>query len=79
MSRKFSQKFHSFFQEASDLLLGNHLIEKSTTVKWIDVSMAQKRSRRLKDHKQLEQLEHDSDTEDIILYEESLLDKHYPQ
>ena len=25
--------------EASDLLLGDHLTEKSTTVKWIDVSM----------------------------------------
>ena len=64
--------------EASDLLLGDHLTEKSTTVKWIDVSMPQKRSRRLKDHKLLEQMvEHDPDTEDI--YEESLLHTHYPQ
>ena len=37
--------------EASDLLLGDHLTEKSETVKWVDVSMPDKRSRRLKDHK----------------------------
>ena len=64
--------------EASDLLLGDHLTEKSTTVKWMDVSLPQKRSRRLKDHKVLEQLaKHDPDTEDI--YEDSLLGSHYPQ
>ena len=40
--------------EASDLLLGDHLTEKSATVKWIDVSMPQKRSRKLKDHSELE-------------------------
>ena len=64
--------------EASDLLLGDHLTEKSATVKWIDVSMPQKRSRRLKDHRQLEQLaQHDPNNKDI--YEESLLDTHYPK
>ena len=30
--------------EASDLLLGDHLCEKSDTVKWIDISMPQKKS-----------------------------------
>ena len=40
--------------EASDLLLGDHLTEKSATVKWIDVSMPQKRSHKLKDHSELE-------------------------
>ena len=64
--------------EASDLLLGDHLTEKSTTVHWVDVSMPQKRSRRLKDHKVLEQMaEHNPDTEDI--YEDNLLDSYYPQ
>ena len=64
--------------EASDLLLGNHLTEKSDTVKWVDVSMPHKRKRRLKDHKQLEELARsDPDTDDI--YEESLLETHYPQ
>ena len=64
--------------EASDLLLGDHLTEKFTTVHWVDVSMPQKRSRRLRDHKVLEQMaEHNPDTEDI--YEDNLLDTHYPQ
>ena len=64
--------------EASDLLLGDHLTEKSTTVKWIDVSMPHKRNRRLKDHKLLKEIaKHDPNTEDI--YEDSLLDTHYPQ
>ena len=65
--------------EARDLLLGDHLTEKSATVKWIDdVSKPQKRSRRLKDHRELEQLaQHDPNNKDI--YEESLLDTHYPK
>ena len=42
--------------EASDLLLGDHPTEKSDTVKWIDVAMPHKRSRRLKDHKVLQQI-----------------------
>ena len=40
--------------EASDLLLGDHLTEKSATVKWIDVSMPHKRNRRLKDQSVIE-------------------------
>ena len=39
--------------EASDLLLGDHLCEKSDTVKWLDIFMPHKRSRRLKDQKRL--------------------------
>ena len=63
--------------EASDLLLGNHLTEKSATVKWIDMSMPQKRSCRLKDHRELEQLaQHDPNK---YIYEESLLNTHYPK
>ena len=64
--------------EASDLLLGDHLSEKSDTVKWIDVSMPHKRSRRLKDHKQLKEIaEHNPDNEDI--FEDNLIDNFYPQ
>ena len=33
-----------------DLLLGDHLREKSDTVKWIVVSMPHKKNRRLKKH-----------------------------
>ena len=64
--------------EASDLLLGDHLTEKSATIQWVDVSMPQKRSRRLKDHKVLEQMaQHNPDTKDV--YEDNLLDTYYPQ
>ena len=42
--------------EASDLLLGDHLTEKSDPVKWIDVSMPHKRNRRLKDHRVLQEI-----------------------
>lgn len=64
--------------EASDLLLGDHLTEKSDTVIWIDVSMPQKRNRRIKNHKELEELaKHDPNTEDI--FEKNVIDNHYPQ
>ena len=36
--------------EASDLLLGDHLYEKSEQVKWVDVSLPHKHKCRLKDH-----------------------------
>ena len=64
--------------EASDLLLGDHLTEKSDTVKWIDVAMPHKRSRRLKDHKVLQQIaENNPDTEEI--FQDKLLDTFYPE
>ena len=64
--------------EASDLLLGDHLSEKSDTVKWLDVSMPHKRNRRLKDHRVLKVIaEHNPDTEDI--FEDNLIDTFYPQ
>ena len=64
--------------ETSDLLLGDHLTEKSDTVKWVDVSLPHKRSRRLKDHKVLEDVaKHNPDSEEI--FQDNLLDNHYPQ
>ena len=64
--------------EASDLLLGDHLTEKSDTVKWIDVSMPHKRSRRLKNHKQLEEIaKQNPDNQEI--FEDNLIDAFYPQ
>ena len=64
-----SQRFRECgLYEASDLLLGDHLTEKSDTVKWVDVSMPHKRSRRLKSHKELEQLaENNPQSERIML------------
>ena len=64
--------------EASDLLLGDHLTEKSTTVKWIDVTLPQSRQHRLKDHRLLQDMAiHEPDSDDI--FEKGLLDAHYPK
>ena len=64
--------------EASDLLLGDHLTEKSDTVKWVDVSMPHKRNRRLKDHKHLQELaKQDPHNKDV--FEDNLIDTFYPQ
>ena len=61
----------------SDLLFSDHLTEKSDTVQWIDVAMPHKRSRRLKDHKVLQQIaESNSDTAEII--QDNLVDTFYP-
>ena len=63
--------------EASDLLLGDHLFEKSDAVQWIDVSMPHKRNRRLKDHSELLEMEStDPDSENI--FKESLYSNYYP-
>ena len=59
-------------------MLGDHLCEKSVTVKWIDVSLPHKRNRRLKDHKVLKDMAKDNpETEDI--FEDNLIDSYYPQ
>ena len=64
--------------EVSDLLLGDHLSEKSDTVKWLDVSMPHKRSHLLKDHRVLKVIpEHNPDTEDI--FNDNFIDTVYPQ
>ena len=39
--------------EASDILLDDHLHEKSATVQWIGVDMPHKRKRMLKNHSEL--------------------------
>ena len=63
--------------EANDLLLGDHLFEKSDAVQWIDVSMPHKRNRRLKDHSELLEMEStDPDSENI--FKESLYSNYYP-
>ena len=52
--------------------------EKSETVKWVDVSMPDKRSCRLKDHKVLEDVAmHNPDSEDI--FQSNLLDTYSSQ
>ena len=59
--------------EASDLFVGHHLMEK-----WVKVGMPHKRNRRLKKHKELTAMaQGDPDCDKI--FEENLVDTHYPQ
>ena len=62
--------------EAGDLLLGDHLTEKSDTMKWVNVTMPHKRSRRLKDHRVLQDMaKANPDSNDI--FEGNLLENFY--
>ena len=64
--------------EASDLLLGHHLMEKSEAVQWVKVGMPHKRNRRLKKHKELTAMVQGNPDCDEI-FEENLVDTHCPQ
>ena len=63
--------------EASDLLLGDHLLEKSESVVYVPVEIPHKRSRRLKNHGELVNLaEKSPDSEDIFM--EDIVSCNYP-
>ena len=64
--------------EASDLLLGDHLCEKSDTVQWIDATFPHKRKHRLKDHSKLQELGK-IDLNSTEIFEDSVIDTYYPQ
>ena len=63
--------------EASDLLLGDHLFEKSDAVQWIEVSMPHKLNRRLKDYSELLEME-STDPECENIFKENLYSNYYP-
>ena len=63
--------------EASDILLGDHLHEKSATVQWIGADMPHKRKRMLKNHSELKAMAaKNPNAKDI--YAPSLIDNFYP-
>ena len=64
--------------EASDLLLGDHLCEKSVTIKWVDVSQPHNRKRRLRDHSKLVEMR-ERDPNCINIFEANLVDTFYPE
>ena len=64
--------------EASDLLLGDHLCEKSDTVKWIDAALPHKRNRRLRNHKDLVKLRQ-TNPNSTDVFEDNLIDNFYPE
>ena len=63
--------------EASDLLLSDHLFEKSDAVQWIDISMPHKRNYRLKDHSELLEMQSANPDSDNI-FKENLCTTYYP-
>ena len=63
--------------EAADLLLGDHLTEKSEAIQFVNVSMPYKRNRQLKSHAALTELsKSDPDSENLL--ESNLVDTYYP-
>ena len=63
--------------EASDILLGDHLSEKSCTVQLIAVEKPHKRKRRLKNHTKLTELA-DNNPDSMEIFEKNLIDDYYP-
>ena len=68
----------SYFDIYIYILLGDHFCGKSETVKWMDVSVPHKRTRRLKDHKKLQELK-GQDPKSTEIFENSLTDVCYPK
>ena len=63
--------------EAADLLLGNHLTEKSATIQFVNARLPSKRSRMLKKFSDLKRLnENDPNSEDVFV--PTLIEDHYP-
>ena len=63
--------------EASDLLLSNHIAEKSVTVQFVNARLPSKRSRMLKKMSDLRKLNGiDPDSEDVFV--PTLIEDHYP-
>ena len=63
--------------EASDILLSDHLCEKSQTVQWISADQLHKRKRRLRNHNTLkEPLESYPDS--VSIFNGNLTDDFYP-
>ena len=63
--------------EAADILLGEHLYEKSHAVQWISVERPDKRKVRIKGYRELQQMAK-SDPDSNDLYQANLIDNFYP-
>ena len=64
--------------EASDLLLEDHLCEKSVTIKWVDVSQPHNRKRRLRDHSNLVEMR-ERYPNCMNIFEANIVDTFYPE
>ena len=63
--------------EAADILLGEHLCEKSDNVQWVNVCKPDLRKVRIKRYQELQQLA-ETDPHSCKLYQPNLLDDFYP-
>ena len=63
--------------EASDILLGDHLYEKSQTVQWICADQPHKRKRRLRNHGKLKELL-ENDPNSLNIFDNNIIDDFYP-
>ena len=63
--------------EAADVLLGDHLCEKSDTVHWISAEKPEKRKLRLKKYQELQELAK-SDPDSVDMYQANIIDTFYP-
>ena len=63
--------------EACDILLGDHLTEKSQTVQWVAADQPHKRKRRLRNHEKLKEL-CESDPDSVSIFNDNLIDTFYP-
>jgi len=63
--------------KASDVLLGDHLCEKSETVQWISVDQLHKRKRCLKDHGKLKELL-ENNPDSVNIFDNNIIDDFYP-
>ena len=63
--------------EASDILLGDHLYEKSQTVQWVYADLPHKRKGRLRNHGKLKELL-ENDPNSLNLFDNNIIDAFYP-
>ena len=63
--------------EASNILLGDHLYEKSQTVQWICAEQPHKRKRRLRNHRKLKKLL-ENDPNSLNIFDNNTIDDFYP-
>ena len=63
--------------EPSDILLSDHLCEKSQTVQWITADQPHKRKRCLRNHNTLKDLL-ESDPDSVNIFNSNLINDFYP-
>ena len=74
---KFLRSRECGLYEASDILLGDHLLGKSVDVHWVNVNQPSKRKRRVKSYSALQDMAK-SNPNSTYIFEPNVIDDHYP-